>query len=253
MNQDVCSKEKGGLPPTLSIVVPTLNEAENIPILVAEVAAALEPDKLSWEMVIVDDDSRDGSEQVFETLRLRGYPLIPVIRKSEKGLATAVLEGFHRASGEYLVVMDADLSHPPGKIPEMIRHLREGSDFVMGSRYLPGGGTDDKWTLYRYLNSKIATLLALPLTRLSDPMSGFFALPRSAWRRCHDLSPVGYKIALELIVKSRPQKITEVPIYFQTRRLGKSKLTLTQQLLYLKHILRLYCFKIGTAFKMWVK
>jgi dolichol-phosphate mannosyltransferase len=240
----VSQKENSSFQPLLSIIVPTLNEAENIPSLVTQVAAALSGKVPGWDMIIVDDDSADGTDRICERLRRQGLPVSLVVRESEKGLATAVLEGFCRSKGEYLVVMDADLSHPPEKIPEFYRHLRRGSDFVLGSRYLPGGGTDDKWTVYRYLNSKAATFLALPLAHLTDPMSGFFALPRSTWKRCRDLSPVGYKIALELLVKGRPRKITEIPIYFRTRRCGKSKLNFTQQLLYLKHIGRLYRYKM---------
>ena len=151
----------------LSIIVPTLNEAENIPSLVTQVAAALKGKVPGWDMIIVDDDSADGTDRICGGLRRQGLPVSLVVRESEKGLATAVLEGFCRSKGEYLVVMDADLSHPPEKIPEFYRHLRRGSDFVLGSRYLPGGGTDYKWTAYRYLNSKAATFLALPLAHLT--------------------------------------------------------------------------------------
>lgn len=241
------SREKKNPPPSLSVIVPTLNEAENIPRLVAEVASALKDRVPSWEMIIIDDSSTDGTDRICKHLQHIGYPLSLVVRKSKRGLATAVLDGFCRSRGEFLVVMDADLSHPPKKIPELYRQLHQGSDFVIGSRYLPGGGTDDQWTVYRYLNSKIATMLALPLARLTDPMSGFFALPRSVWKRCRDLSPMGYKIALELIVKGRPGRIIEIPIYFRTRRFGKSKLTVTQQLLYLNHIARLYRYKISRS------
>jgi dolichol-phosphate mannosyltransferase len=113
----------------------------------------------------------------------------------------------------------------------------------MGSRYIPGGKTDDKWTFYRYLNSQLACLLARPLVAVSDPMSGFFALPRSLWERCKNLSPVGYKIGLEIIVKCKPRTIREVPIYFRTRKLGESKLTIKQQFLYFAHLRSLYRHK----------
>jgi dolichol-phosphate mannosyltransferase len=112
----------------------------------------------------------------------------------------------------------------------------------MGSRYIPGGGTDDKWTVYRYLNSKIATLLARPLVNVSDPMSGFFALSRTLLERCEEISAVGYKIGLEILVKCKPKNLKEVPIYFRTRVLGESKLSIKQQLLYLRHLRRLYIY-----------
>ena len=122
--------------------------------------------------------------------------------------------------------------------------IQDGAEFVLGSRYIPGGGTDDRWTVYRLLNSKFASLLARDLTSVSDPMSGFFALPRSLWERCENLSPVGYKIGLELIVKGHPRNIKEVPIHFRTRMLGESKLSLRQQLFYLNHLRSLYWYKL---------
>ena len=229
--------------PELSIIVPTLEEASNIPILAAEISLALKSVVSRWELIIVDDDSRDGTLEVCERLITQGTPLQLVIRNNERGLATAVIEGFSRAKAPIWVVMDADLSHNPVFIPMFYEAIRHGSEFVLGSRYLPGGGTDDKWTVYRFLNSKIATLLALPLVSTSDPMSGFFALPRSLWKRCPDLSPVGYKIALEIMVKCKPQKLTEIPIYFRSRTLGKSKLNIKQQILYLMHLGGLYRYK----------
>ena len=195
----------------------------------------------------MDDDSRDGTVAVCERLRGQGFPLRLFVRKNERGLATAVLEGFSRAKAPVLVVMDADLSHMPAAIPIFFKAIQQGAEFVFGSRYLPGGGTDDKWTFYRYLNSKVASILARPLVAVSDPMSGFFALPRSLLDRCRDLSPIGYKIGLEILVKCKPLKIEEVPIYFRTRVVGESKLTIKQQLLYLVHLRRLYAYRWKTC------
>ena len=229
--------------PELSIIVPAFKEAPNIPILVKEISSALESFISEWELIIVDDNSRDGTADACDRLKKQGLPLKLVVRKSERGLATAVIQGFAQAQASIFVVMDADLSHNPDTIPLFCRAIRDGSEFVLGSRYIPGGGTDDKWTVFRYLNSKIATLLARPLVSISDPMSGFFAFPRSLWERCHDLSPVGYKIALEILVKCKPQHLKEVPIHFRTRKLGRSKLSVKQQILYLLHLWRLYKYK----------
>ncbi len=228
--------------PELSIIVPTFREAPNIPILVREISEAMEHVLPGWELIIVDDNSRDGTEDACASLRRQGFPLKLVVRKNERGLATAVLEGFTRARAPVFVVMDADLSHQPTIIPLLYDTIKQGADFVMGSRYIPGGGTDDKWTVYRYLNSKIATLLARPLVNVSDPMSGFFALSRTLLERCEEISAVGYKIGLEILVKCKPKNLKEVPIQFRTRVLGESKLSIKQQLLYLRHLRRLYIY-----------
>jgi len=228
--------------PELSIIVPTFREAQNIPIIVREISAAMEHVLPEWELIIVDDNSRDGTEDACASLRRQGFPLKLVVRKNERGLATAVLEGFSRARAPVFMVMDADLSHQPTTIPLLYNAIKEGADFAMGSRYMPGGGTDDKWTVYRYLNSKIATLLARPLVAVSDPMSGFFALSRTLLERCEDISAVGYKIGLEILVKCKPKNLKEVPIHFRTRVFGESKLSIKQQLLYLCHLRRLYIY-----------
>ena len=230
--------------PKLSIIVPTFREASNIPILVKEISCALETVIPEWELIIVDDNSKDGIISVCESLRGKGCPLKLVVRKNKRGLATAVLEGFKEAKAPIFVVMDADLSHPPATILLLYQAIQNGADFAIGSRYITGGGTDDKWTVYRYLNSKIASLLAMPLVAVNDPMSGFFALSRALWKRCEDISPIGYKIGLEIMVKCKPQNLIEMPIHFHTRKLGKSKLTIKQQILYLYHLYSLYCFKL---------
>jgi dolichol-phosphate mannosyltransferase len=229
--------------PMLSIIVPTLREAVNIGVLVKEISKAIDSIIPCWELIIVDDDSGDGIIEVCDKLHKNGEPVKLVVRKNEKGLATAVLRGFCQACAPVFIVMDADLSHPPAAIPVFYKKILDGADFVIGSRYIPGGGTDDKWTLFRFINSKIATWLAKPLVSVTDPMSGFFAIPREFLESCNNLSPVGYKIGLELIVKGNPINLKEVPIYFRTRVRGKSKLSIRQQFLYLCHLRRLYAHK----------
>jgi dolichol-phosphate mannosyltransferase len=142
--------------------------------------------------------------------------------------------------------MDADLSHPPEMIPEMLDALDRGADAVVGSRFTEGGSTGDDWGPFRWVNSRIATLLARPLTSLKDPMSGFFAMRRSTFAAGTDFNPVGNKIGLELLIKCRCREVVEVPIHFTDRRLGKSKLSLKEQLEYLRHIRLLYIHKYGT-------
>ncbi len=229
----------------VSIVVPTYQEVENIPLLVPRIDQVLREADLAGEIIIVDDDSGDGSVEAVASLTRQGLPVRIIVRRGERGLSTAVLRGFDASAGEHLVCMDADLSHPPEVIPEMVALLDGGrAEFVLGSRFCTGGSTDAAWGVRRWLNSRTAQMLALPLVRLYDPMAGFFALPRQVYLRGRGLNPIGYKIALELIIKCRCRPIREVPIHFTERRLGKSKLSITEQLNYLRHLYRLYRFRV---------
>ncbi len=227
--------------PRISIIVPTYREAESLPHLIDRVAALRERHELDIEMLIMDDDSGDGSVEVVAA-RSEDWVRIHV-RTEERGLSAAVLEGARRATGDILVCMDADLSHPPESLPHMLQKIREGADFVVGSRYVEGGATADDWGVMRWINSRVATLLARPLTSVRDPMAGYFALPRATYEGGRDFNPVGYKIGLEFIIKCRCERVVEVPITFENRRFGESKLTFRQQLLYLQHLRRLYIFK----------
>src|SRR5262249_14226205 len=148
---------------------------------------------------LMDDNSRDGTEEAVAQLHRDWVRLI--VRTHDRGLSPAVLDGLRAARHNVFVVMDADLSHPPEKIPELVRALQDGADFVIGSRYVAGGTTDAEWGLFRWLNSRVATLLAWPLTSARDPMAGFFALTRPTFERGQGaLNPIGYKIGLELLV-----------------------------------------------------
>jgi dolichol-phosphate mannosyltransferase len=229
--------------PRVTVVVPTYKEVENLPYLIGRIAKVRQEHGLDLDMLIVDDNSRDGSEELVAA-RPEGWVKI-VVRTSCRGLSASVLDGLRRATGDVLICMDADLSHPPDVIPRMLCKLQEGADFVIGSRYIAGGSTSDDWGFLRWLNSRVATLLARPFTSAHDPMAGFFAFHRSTFAAGRDFNPVGYKIGLELIVKCGCERVVEVPIHFEDRRLGKSKLSARQQLLYLKHLRRLYAFKFG--------
>jgi len=229
--------------PSLTVVVPTYREAENLPEFLDRMAAVRAAHSLQLDMLIMDDDSGDGSAEI---IAARGMPWVNlVVRTSDRGLSQAVLEGLFLAKGEVLACMDADLSHPPESLPEMMRALETGADFVIGSRYVAGGSTSDDWTALRWINSQAATLLARPLTSVRDPMAGFFVLRRSTFEQGRDFYPIGYKIGLELIVRCDCQHVVEVPIHFGNRRHGKSKLTLKQQILYLEHLRRLYMYRCG--------
>jgi len=231
----------------VSIVVPTLNEAANLPALMRRIDATMAG--RSYEVLIVDDSSTDDTYDVCSTLS-REYPLHLFVRtKPENGLSGAVLYGLARARGNLLLVMDADLQHPPEQIPDLLGPLeRNEAEFVIGSRYVAGGSTDGKWGALRRLNSWVATFLARPFAgHTRDPMSGFFALSRETYERAGRLNPIGYKIALELMCKCRVRKVCEVPIHFGIREAGESKLSVRQQVRYLDHLSRLYDFSFPIA------
>jgi len=228
----------------ISIVVPTYREADNLALLARSIDAALGDFEGGYELLFVDDDSRDGSEELTAELSQR-FPLRILVRKGERGLATAVIEGIRASTGDLVVVMDGDLSHPPGAIPIMVERLQSGaSDFVLGSRYVDGGSVDEEWSVFRKLNSGIASILARPLCDLKDPMSGFFALRRADMPDLRRLSPIGYKIALEILVKGDFRAPTEVPIHFAERKHGESKLSLKEQLNFIRHLRRLYAYRL---------
>lgn len=226
--------------PDISIIVPTYREEPNLRPLVSRIAATMDPLGRPYEILIVDDDSRDGTEATAVELA-KQHPLKLIVRTGMRDLSLAVLDGLRQAQGQYLVVMDADLSHPPERIPDLLGALdRQPADFVIGSRYVPGGRTED-FGGRRRLNSYVATLLARPLTGdINDAMAGFFALKRETFERAQNLNPIGYKIGLELICRCDCRHVVEVPINFHNRIHGHSKLNFEQQARYLVHLDRLY-------------
>lgn len=233
-----------GEPAGVSVVTPTLRESECLPALAERVAAVLSASGLEWELIVADDDSRDGTEAVAAKLA-RSLPVRLHVRRGPRpDLSEAVLDGIGIARFDRVVVLDADLSHPPETIPLLLRELRPGCDIAVGSRYAAGGGVTGPWSRYRNLNSRAATLLARPLARLSDPMSGFFAVDRRRLPCRERLHPLGFKIGLELIVRGR-LRAREVPISFGPRRHGRSKLNWRRQVEFLRHLHRLYGFRFG--------
>lgn len=239
---DLLNTELSRIQPELAVVVPTCREADNIPELTKRIYEAVTNACISTEIVIVDDNSQDGTDRVCEELSIV-YPLKLITRLSERGLSSAVIHGIRESRSEYVIVMDADLSHPPEDIPRLVRGLKQGADFVVGSRYISGGSTDAQWSLFRWVNSRVATLLAWGLTNLKDPMAGYFAFPRRILDEAPALLPLGYKIGLEILVKADCRSVMEIPIAFRDRTRGESKLTVKQQLYYLRHLRRLYQFK----------
>ncbi len=227
-----------------TIVLPTYNEAENIPVIVPRIFDVLEAAGIDGEVVVVDDNSPDGTAGVARDLA-ETFAVRVLCRMDERGLATAVLSGFAAADGEVCVVMDADMSHPIEKLPEMIRPLLDGeADITVGSRYIAGGGCDS-WPLHRKIVSRAAGALALGFTKLSDPTTGFMAVSRTVIEN-NTFSPVGWKIVLEVVTRA-DARVQEVPIVFADRLHGESKLTGQVQLDYLRHLWQLYDFKVPTV------
>jgi glycosyltransferase involved in cell wall biosynthesis len=208
-----------------SLIIPTFNEAANILPMVNQVHTVLA--SLPHEIIVIDDDSPDGTAFIAEQ-RQKNNPWLHVIRRTqEKGLSSAVLAGFESAQGSILGVMDADRSHDETVLPKLIEAVQQGADLAVGSRRIPGGGAVE-WPWYRRLTSTIATAMAKGILRLplSDPMSGFFVLRREVYESCkHRLSPRGYKILVEIAFKGRPGRIAEFPFIFKNRKEGYSKLT----------------------------
>jgi dolichol-phosphate mannosyltransferase len=220
------------------VIVPTYNERENLDELMKRVTDACRGAGIEVELVIVDDNSPDGTGERAEALA-NEYPVKVIHRTGKLGLSSAVLEGVRAARSDLIVVMDADLSHPPEKIPELVRKIESGeAEIVIGSRHVEGGCIEN-WPLRRKVVSKGAALLARGLTKVKDPMSGFFALKRSVIDGV-SLDPVGYKIGLEILVKGKYSKVCEVPITFANRKAGKSKLGGSVMLRYIDHVSMLY-------------
>jgi dolichol-phosphate mannosyltransferase len=213
-------------PPALSIIVPTYNERDRLGDLVGAVFAAYASRGVDGELVIVDDNSPDGTGALADDLATRHR--IRVIHRSGKlGLGTAVVEGFEAAGAPIVGVIDADLSHPPDLLPLMLAVMQQTSaDLVIGSRYIPGGGTKN-WPIGRLVLSRLACLLAHVLTPVSDATSGFFLIRRDLARGVR-ISAGGFKICLELLVRARPARVVEVPYVFVGRTAGESKMNVKE-------------------------
>ncbi|MER3413550.1 MAG: hypothetical protein C4341_04800 [Armatimonadota bacterium] len=226
--------------PAVTVVLPTYREVENLPIIIPRIHRALSEARISHEVLVMDDDSPDGTYD--KALELgREYPVRAVRRTFNRGLSPAVLDGFREARGRIAVVMDADLSHPPESLPQLLAPVLQGrADVVVGSRNVPGGSAVG-WPWFRRFVSWGASLLARPLTRMTDPTSGFMAVRLDILSGV-PLDPVGWKIVLETVVKTGG-RLEEIPIQFRDRRIGESKLTTKQQIEYLRHLLRLYRFR----------
>lgn len=227
----------------LSLILPTFNESGNISEIVRILSDLLDP---AWagryELIVVDDNSPDRTWKIALDLTEQ-YPQLKVLhRETEKGLSTAVIRGWQAAQGEILGVIDADLQHPPEILLQLLAEMEQGADLAIASRHVEGGGVSE-WSMIRRFLSRGAQMLGLVIlpeviNRLSDPMSGFFMVRRNAIAGV-TLSPVGYKILIEVAARGKIRWIGEVGYVFRERQAGESKVTWKQYLEYLQHLIRL--------------
>jgi len=211
-------------PAALSVIVPTYNERDSLPVLLARLAHVAPG--VVREVVVVDDGSPDGTGALAEELaRTAPVPIRGVHRPGKAGLASAIMAGVAVASGATVTVMDADLSHPPELLPDLAAAIAGGADIAVASRYVPGGGIE-AWPVLRRIVSRVATALTrvglgLPMR---DPLSGYFAVRRTmltadAYRQ------LGYKLLMEILATHRRARVVEVPYRFVDRGRGASKLS----------------------------
>ena len=231
----------------LALVIPTLCEVENIGGLLSHVRSVLEPLRVPYEILVVDDDSCDGTAAVVSAIAEDDPRVRLLVRKGERGLSGAILYGWERTDASVLAVMDADLQHPPELLPQLISAMEDGHDLVIGSRYTPGGDLG-RWNPMRKMLSAAAVWITFPLQRkrlrAKDPMSGFFMVRR----RClppNDLQKSGFKLLLEILVRGEFASVEEVPFAFGLRYRGASKANLRVAWDYGMLLVRLYAGKLG--------
>jgi dolichol-phosphate mannosyltransferase len=226
---------------SLSIIVPTYNERDRLPELVTAVFEAYASEGLDGELVVVDDNSPDGTGALAEELA-HGRRMTVVHRRGKLGLGTAVIDGFAAASAPIVGVIDADMSHPPALLPRMLAVMQHANaDVVVASRYIRDGGTRN-WSAMRLLMSRLACVLARGVTPVRDATSGFFLIRKELAQGVR-ISAGGFKICLELLVRGRPGTVVEVPYVFAGRTAGESKMNVKEALGYLVQLRDLHRFR----------
>ncbi len=229
----------------VSIIIPTYNESENIIQVLKTIGDHL-PKDIATEAIVVDDNSPDGTGKVVEdyindTQNKIGYTVDVIHRKTKSGLSSAILDGIQHSSGETVVVMDSDFSHPPKIIPRLVEEIKISKcDIAIASRYTVGGKVSG-WSAKRKLLSKTATRIAKTGLGVneSDPLSGFFAFKRKILEGIK-LDAVGYKMLLEILVKTKGAKVKEIPYTFTDRTRGSSKLDSSTMFDYVRSVWKLY-------------
>jgi len=224
-----------------SIVIPTYNESAGIEKLIRRLAEVFNSGGLDGEIVVVDDNSPDGTGAIVDRLEREGLPVRCLHRPGKMGLSSGVIDGwtFARPDSEIVGAMDADFSHDEKIIPKMVEAIASGEyDLAIGSRYVRGGGITN-WPWRRKITSLVACWLARPLTRVKDITSGFFMVRRSALEGVA-LDPIGFKIGLEVVVKAKYRRFIEIPYVFTDRVAGESKLNSKEIVNYLKQLGKMY-------------
>lgn len=231
----------------LALVIPTLNEEGNIATALNRVRAALEAAEIPFEILVVDDDSRDRTGEIVLRLAEEDPRVRLIVRKGQRGLSGAIVDGWRHTDADVLGVMDADLQHPPEVLPVLYRAVARGRDLAIGSRYTPGGGIGD-WNFLRKLLSSAAVWATWPLqrrgVRAHDPMSGFFLVRRRCVQNIA-FQRTGFKLLLEILIRARVASVEEVPFAFGLRSEGESKANLKVGLHYARLLARLYARKFG--------
>jgi dolichol-phosphate mannosyltransferase len=229
-------------PPVLALVIPTLHEGANIRALLDRARRSLDALDIPYELIVVDDDSRDGTETTVTRMAAQDDRVRFFSRVGERGLSGAVIHGWRNSHAEILGVIDADLQHPPELLPELWHAMEDGNDLALASRYVQRG-KHSGWRASRHLLSNLAILLTRPLQRadilVRDPMAGFFLVRR----RCVEdleLRTSGFKILLEILVRGDVRSVAEVPFSFGLRRAGKSKASIKVGLDYLSLLAKLW-------------
>jgi dolichol-phosphate mannosyltransferase len=234
-------------PLSLGLVIPTLCEAGNIGALLDRVRSILDPCGIPYEMIVVDDDSSDGTGDMVAAVARQDARVRLIVRKGERGLSGAVLDGWRSSHADVLAVMDADLQHPPELLPQLYDAILAGGDLVIGSRYTPGGDLGG-WNPMRRLLSAAAVWATWPLQRrrlrAKDPMSGYFMVRRNCVEQI-DFQRTGFKLLLEILVRARLRSVKEVPFVFGSRFRGASKANLHVAVDYGRLLAMLYRSKYG--------
>jgi dolichol-phosphate mannosyltransferase len=231
----------------LALIVPTLDEAENIRELLDRVRAVLEPLGIHYEILVVDDESRDGTAEIVSAIALEDPRVRLIVRKGKRGVSGATLYGWRNAGATILGAMDADFQHPPEHLPALISAILAGNDVAIGSRYAAGGSLGD-WNPVRKVLSAVFLWAALPVQRkqirAKDPTSGFFFLRRECLDQIR-FHPYGFKLLLEILVRGRIRSIQEIPFTFAPRSRGVSKATVKVALEYVRLLATLYAIRLG--------
>ena len=231
----------------LALTIPTLREAENLPGLLNHVRSVLDPVGINYEIIVVDDDSRDGTEEIVSAIASKDPRVRLLVRKNERGLSGDVLYGWRHTDAGIQGVMDADLQHPPELLPALIAAILAGNDMAIGSRYTAGGQLGN-WNPVRKFLSSAAVWATWPIqrpgVRAKDPMTGFFLLRRACIEGLQ-FQPTGFKLLLEILVRGRIHSVKELPLNFGLRAQGTSKANFKVGWDYAKLLVRLYADRFG--------